>query len=380
MYTILNNEMKIIDLIKIFNKYKRYILIIPLSIGIIVSFLLLFVVDEIFISVGTVKTTTKSSGLSSVIGQSLPDLGDIGDLTGSSSSSKELALYENILSSRRCIEEIVTKFNLMQEWKIKFMQDAVKNFRENCLYIKKDKIAGTMEIGFYDKYPQRAKDITDYLILQLNKINIELNVQNAKANREFIEKRYYEIKNELKKSEDSLKNYQDIYGIAPEAQTKVVATTEIQMEAELKSEEVKLDLLKKMLSPDQSEIKMQEEKINLLKKQVEDIKNSNNFSNGLTLKGKPGIVLNYLRLVRNVEIQNKLLIYLMPLYEQAKIEEKKEMPIVLVIDSPNLPERKVKPKRTIIVLSSVFFFAILTFFFFVLIEKWKIYKQMLKQS
>ena len=36
--------------------------------------------------------------------------------------------------------------------------------------------------------------MVDFLLAKLDKINIEINVQNAKNNREFIEKRYFQAK------------------------------------------------------------------------------------------------------------------------------------------------------------------------------------------
>jgi uncharacterized protein involved in exopolysaccharide biosynthesis len=42
--------------------------------------------------------------------------------------------------------------------------------------------------------------------------------------------------------------------------------------------------------------------------------------------------------------------FLLPLYEQAKIDEKKDTPVVLVLDTAVPPQRKSKPKRTLIVL------------------------------
>lgn len=233
------------------------------------------------------------------------------------------------------------------------------------MVISKDKIAATMEIGVYDKSPQKAKEIVEFLIYQLNKINAELNVQNAKNNREFIEARYYEIKDNLKKSEDSLKAYQDAFGIAPDLQIAAVSQTLISLEVQVKSEEVKLDLLKKVLSPGQPEIRSQEEKIAALKTQLDDIKNTETSGNDdlLKMKNAPEKVLNFLRLKRDVEIQNKLLTFILPMFEQAKIEEKKETPTVIILDNPDLPQKKSKPKRlTVTLIAMVFMFFVSSFF------------------
>jgi tyrosine-protein kinase Etk/Wzc len=341
------------DLIEVYQDNKKKIIFFTISVGLITAFFLYFIIDPVFLSTSTVKTTSKSSGLENLVSQSVPGLGDFSDLGSSSSVIKELSLYENILNSRRCIEETIIKFKLNDEWGFRFMQDAVKNFRENVVDIKKDKIAGTMEINVYDKIPERAKEIANFLIYELNKINIELNVQKARTNREFIEERYKSLRVDLKNAEDSLKVYQDINGIVPDVRLKAIATAEIQLETEIKSEEVKLDLLHKVVGSQEPEVKLQEEKVSSLKKQLNDVLNSTDKTSSLRLKGAPEILINYARNLREVELQNKLLAYIMPLYEQAKIEEKKEMPSVIIIDQPDLPERKAKPKRVVNIILSL---------------------------
>lgn len=363
-------EFLLIEYIKILLKNKRLIIIATLIIGVILTIIAFFILDPIYLSISTVKTSSKPSGLSGLLGASgSSDITSISDLASGGTSSKELSLYESILTSRRCIEETVVRFKLNDDWEFKFMQDAVKNFRENVLEVTKDPKSNILQIGVYDKRPERAKEIGDFLINQLNKINTELNVQNAKNNREFIEKRYKELKIELANSEDSLKEFQDVYGLAPDMVYKAVSQSQIQLETEIKSEELKLEILKKVLSLNEAEIKIQEEKINLLKKNLSEILNSDDSSSKLRLKGSPDIVLKYVRLVRNVEISNKMLLYLMPLYEQAKIDEKKEMPSVIILDSPNLPEKKTKPKRIIIVLIGLVSTFLLTSFFVLIYEK-----------
>lgn len=48
--------------------------------------------------------------------------------------------------------------------------------------------------------------------------------------------------------------------------------------------------------------------------------------------------------------------------EQSKIEENRETPTVLILDSPNVPDKKSKPKRLIIiVLSTAVVFLALTY-------------------
>lgn len=354
----LNSENKvftIIDYINLFSKHKKIILIYSLTAAILSFIYAFFIVKPVFLSTGVIKTaSSKSSMLGGLLSSTgLSELGDFGDLApGSGSSAQDLALYENILMSRGNIEETVLKFNIMEEENFKYMYDAIKYFRENIVTLNKDKVAGTLSIGIYDIDPSRAKEIVDFLINQLNKKNIELSVQNARNNRKFIEERYEIVKNDLMTAEDSLQIYQDKFGVAPDIQIQVAAKGSLELEAQIKSEEIKLELLSKILSSDQSEIKTQQEKINALKKQLFEINNSDYSESKLNLKGSPNIILNYFRLRRNVEIQNKILVTLIPMLEQSKIEENRETPTVLILDSPNVPDKKSKPKRLIIIVLS----------------------------
>lgn len=340
----------LINIYKNLRHHKKFILLFAIIVTILTGLYVFLVADPIFLSSATLKATSKQSGIGGLLGGGIPDISDLGELAGGGSSSKELALYENILLSRRCVEATIIKFDLNKDWEFKYMQDAVKHFRTEVLQIQKDKLANMMTINVFYKDPVIAKDIVEFLIFQLNGINTELNIQTAKNNKEFIQNRYEVTKKELQQAEDSLKFYQDRYGLLPEALFKAASQAEIQLESEIKSEEIKLELLKKILSPNQSEIITQEEKIKLLNSELDKIKNSgeNSSQSNLFLKGAPNIVLNFNRLLRDVEIQNKILSYVIPILEQAKIEEKRETPVVIVLDSPNIPEKKVKPKRATI--------------------------------
>lgn len=372
------SELRLIDYLNIFWGYRKFIIWFTSVCTLVTIFMVFFVMDPIFYSYATVKTTSKSGDISSLIGGAGLTGMDFGELAGGGSVYKELALYDNILTSRRALEELIIKFNIIEEEKFKYMYDALKYVRENVIELKKDKIAGTMEIGAYDKDPKKAKEIVEYLVGTLNKINIELNVLNAKNNREFIESRYNLAKEDLKKSEDSLKAFQDIYGIAPDAQIKAASQVGIQLEVEIKSEEVKLEIMKKILSNDQPEIKQQTEKINLLKTQLNKMRSESSVDDLLALKGKPDVAINFLRLARNIEIQTKIVTFLLPMYEQSKIEENRVTPTVLVLDYPFEPDKKVKPKRLTVTVV-VFLIALLSSAGISIIsEKWKIYRNYLR--
>lgn len=342
----IESELALVDILVIsINNWKKILMITGVFclISIVLYF---FVFDLIYLSTASIKSSSKGGGLLSSLSEGMPDLGGIGDLgLDMGKSARELAAYEEILGSRRCLEELIIRFKLMERDEYLFMEDAIKSFREEQLTLNEEKLSGVLHVGVYDKDPVLAKEMVDFLLQQLDKINIELNVLTAKNNREFIEKRYYQAKEDLSKAEDSLKSFQVVYGVAPDLQIKAAAQSVFSMEAELKAEEVKLDVIKKMLSSDQPEVKLQEAKVNSLRNKIVSIQTSTDNNDFLKLGNSPQIALSYLRLQRELEIQTKILTFLLPLYEQAKIEEKRETPTILILDKPVVSERKKKPKR-----------------------------------
>src|SRR5207248_2500326 len=140
-----------------------------------------------------IKGSGKSGGLFSTLEQ-LSSLGSFDDLS-LGGKSKELATFQEILISRRCLEPLIIKFDLMNTEEYKYMEDAIKGVQKEKLLLTEDKLAGLLNVGVYDKDPVKAKNMTEFLIAELDKINIEISTTQAKNNREFIERRYLQAQN-----------------------------------------------------------------------------------------------------------------------------------------------------------------------------------------
>lgn len=184
----------------------------------------------------------------------------------------------------------------------------------------------------------------------------------------------------MTKAEDSLKSFQLIYGVAPDLQIKAVAQSAFTLEAELKAEEVKLDVLKKILSSDQPEVKTQEAKVTSIKNKVSEIQTSTDINDLLSLGNSPQIAMSFLRLQREVEIQTKILTFLLPIYEQAKIEERRETPTIIVLDKPVVADRKSKPKRLTMVIIWSFLGFLTAIFYFIIRNRINTLKISLKKD
>ena len=103
--------------------------------------------------------------------------------------------------------------------------------------------------------------------------------------------------------------------------------------------------------------------VNLLKDKVQEMKNSPNLGSKSNIlfafKEMPDIAIKYLRAYREVEIQQEILEIVMPMYEQAKVEEQKSIPTVMIIDKAVPPQLKNSPKRSAIIVGILFLFLFL---------------------
>jgi uncharacterized protein involved in exopolysaccharide biosynthesis len=79
-------------------------------------------------------------------------------------------------------------------------------------------------------------------------------------------------------------------------------------------------------------------------------------------KQAPELATQYVRLYRDLQIQNKILEFITPLYEQAKVEENRSTPSVVVLDHAGVPERKARPKISLYALLALVISSMISLF------------------
>ena len=287
-------------------------------------------------------------GLSSLVKGFTPSKG-LAALTGST----ELDRYIAILKSSTLADNVIKRFNLVKEYDLEedYYEKVVKEFTSNLDIEVQDE--GNLLVSVYDKNPQRAADIANYMIGKLNEINTRLSVTNAKANREFVEKRYFENKNDIDDLENQMKDFQEKYGVVavPEQlESTVKAMSEIY--ADLVKKEVALNVIQKTYGANSPMLNQLEIEVEELKSKINKINAGTEVSkDGINLlipfKKAPDLAYKYLKIYKDLEIQYKILEFVQPMYEQAKVEEVRNTPSVLILDKAGPPERKAKPKGSL---------------------------------
>jgi len=216
--------------------------------------------------------------------------------------------------------------------------------------------------------PDTAKEIVNYFVLALDSLNKQFTSAHAKSYRKFIERRYLKNLEDMKNAEIEFKNFQKKYKVyvIPE-QLQVAFEVIAELEGELAKKELEADLLKLSQGEKSPNVKVALDQVKLLRTKINDITTGNSTTKEsiiyLPFKDIPELQVEYLRLYREIEIQNKLLEFTLPMYEQAVMEEQKDVPTIIVLDEPFTPELKDSPKKAFIILGIGFLFFFLHVFF-----------------
>ncbi len=347
-------NISILDLIIIFIKNKK-ILIGATVLSMVIFYLLVyFFVDEKFDSTAIIIPSQESSmsGLSGLLGglNNLPF-----DITGGS-SNPEVGLYKTIISSRTTIDTVINRFDLWKVYKLnKNKPKDVKRIREavSQSISAEETDDGAFTITVRTNNPYLSSDITNFLVKYINNKIILLKVTKAKNNKIFLKKRLDDIKHKLALSEDSLKNFQEKTGfLIPEEQIKNLVTAYGTLEQKLFLLQIQQGVLEKIYSKDSPRLKSINEEVKLFQSKFNNLKaRGQTNSVFIPYSSIPEKSLEYYRYYRNIEINQAMLKFIWPLYEQAKYDEQKKLPILQVIDKAIPEEVKVYPPRLLLTLA-----------------------------
>jgi len=349
----------IIDLLVILTKWRKFIVINSLIVTVVTAAVSLLL-PKWYASTVSVLPPQKKSGLAGDLAGFSTVFQDFSKALGRvASAPQEIYNYLAILNSRTVMEKVIREFNLRQVYELDAgapIENVISALGEQIDFAVHEE--GNITITVYDREPQRAADMANYFVKLLNEISLELGMREAKSHREFVERRYRQAQNDLRAAEDALKNFQEKRGVyAMPEQIKAAIAAAAELKSQILIKEIGLGVLERVFEKDAAEIQRARLELSEMNKKLVEMKyggekrlEEKTLSLFVPFRDVPDVGMEYVRLYRDFEIKNKLLAFLVPIYEQAKIEEQKNIPVVLVLDKAVPAEKRAKPRRSIIVL------------------------------
>lgn len=347
------NEIKLTDYIRIVVNNKKLIIIALL----IVSFLTIgisFLLPKWYRSQATIMPPSEDSGSLGSLSAGLTSF-SLGGLFGDNSDQQRII---TILRSRTLLQLMDQKFNFQKKYKTKFKFQTYEKLRSNLRFEigEQDQIV----VSFIDKDQNTVAEMLSYALVCLDSINIDLSQTQAYKQRLFVEKRIALIRDSLITLENVIKDFmKDNNLISLSDQITAEITQAAELKARIVATEIELIIKKEYVSESRPEVEKLETELQLLKQHYQDQFFSGSDDLSINLSNVQDIELKYIQLKRKVQYFEKLLEYLGPQYEQSKIEEVKDTPTIQVIDHPERPEWKYKPKRIMLVIQTDLVFTIL---------------------
>ena len=353
------------DYTKLLKKWQKNI-IVNVCVITIVTVVLSLIMPKTFTAVAVLMPPQSTSGntfQSDSVNPLIPLSGLFGNFTDESMN------LISIVQSRTVMEKVITKFNLIEFYKVDNMEEALENLEDAAEF--KIEEEGTIHIsisvatGWFhfneDEIvaKQLCADITNTFVSELDELNKKMNVERASFHRKFIEERYLQNIKDLHTAENKLKNFQetnDLVSINDQIVSVIESATIIKQKILL--DQIQLEIYKDAFIPEHSKLEQLKKEIEEFKFKLNELENGSGRVNEssadklfLTISDIPDLGLTHLRLQRELEIQTELFKFLTMEYEEAKIEEAKDIPTVQVLDVAKVPERKSKPRRALLVIS-----------------------------
>lgn len=284
------------------------------------------------------------------------------DILGSGSPAD---ISAGLLKSDTIKDAIINKYNLIELYGQKYRLDTYKilDKRTSVEVGKKD---GIISITVEDKDPKRAADIVNSYVDELGKLSASLNMTSAKSNSAYLEQRISKAKLDLLKAEDALRTFQtNNKAIDVSEQAKGVIKGIADLEAQLTSERVKLSGLSRIYTDASQEVKSQKIIITNLQKQVNKFEGDKNTGVMPGIATVPKLSQHYLQLLRTLKVQEAIVELLTKQYEMTKLSVDKDISSLQIIQKAKPSDKKSRPKRSLIIISSTsaaFLLSIITSF------------------
>ncbi|HEY3990127.1 MAG TPA: Wzz/FepE/Etk N-terminal domain-containing protein [Acidobacteriaceae bacterium] len=348
---------------------RRRLLLRIAVVSLLLSLLIAFILPKRYKSSAQIMPPSSPSigtaMLAALAGHALGGMSGIGGLAGTLlGGNNTTPLYIDLLRSGTVAGHLIDRFHLQHVYHKRYRVDTAKYLARHTT-ITDDKKSGVITIIVDDTDPRRARDLAQAYLDELNLLLNRTSTSSAHQERVFIEKRLQKVKADLEQAQQQMSEFSSTHStidIKEQARAMVDATSRLQGQMIL--EQANLNSLRQIYGDGNVRVRATQARIAELRTQLAKIGGSSAplpssesddhsaASSGSELypplRQLPRLAVPYADLYRQVQVQETVFELLTQQYELARIQEAKDVPVVSVIDSPGIPEKKSWPPRLLL--------------------------------
>ena len=308
----------------------------------------------------------------------MSQLGGFADLVGLSGTSTNGQMLVGILKGNSVVDVIIDKFNLMEEYKEEIRLNARQAVLNN-LEAEEDTKSGIVSVAFLNEDPQKAADIANEFVKQLQEKMSEIATRDAQEKRQFFEDQLNQAQQQLIEAENAMMKYQQNSGVlALGSQTASLLGSIASIRSQIAAKNVEISSLSSYARKDNPRLKLAQSQLEAMTRELhrleEEQRRTERRQQGRILSGDilsslgnvPEISVEYMRYERDLRFANVKYDTMLRQYENAKLSEASDFSTVQIVDPATPPDWKFKPKRAqIMIIGTMLGFALGVFWAFI---------------
>lgn len=346
------DEISMLELATVLGEEKKLVFGLPLVAGLI-AIVAVLVMTPVY----TAKTTLlpPQSGAGGGAAAALASLGGLAGLAGVSAGGTTTDTVIAMLQSRSAKDQIIEQFDLLNYYEAPLREDVYQAL-DSLVRVSSDKKSNIITVEVDDKNPEQAAKIANAYYQVLRSLMTRVAVTEAQQRRKFFEDQFLTAKEQLSGAEVKLKETQERTGLVElKSQAEATIGAVARLRGEIAQREVQLSAMRTFATPENSDYRRVVAELNGLRAELKKLDKGGAGSElGLVSAGNlPEQGLEYVRALREVKYHEAVFEIMAKQFELAKVDEAKDGGSVQQLDAAVVPERKSKPKRTLIVVLSV---------------------------
>lgn len=342
-------SVSLVSVLQALRRKRRLASLVALSTFLVVSAIAFTLPATYTATAAFIPPQSSSGGLSSLASQ-LSSMGvGAGPMLGAVKNNGDL--YVGMLGSHTIASKLVSRFHLMETYKVKKESKAIARLASHSKF-EIGVRDGIVTIKVTDRSPQRACDLANGYMEELHNISDRLALSEAAQRRLFFEQQLAREKDHLADAEVALKQVQEKTGlVAPVGQTQVGLTTIAQTRAAIASRQVELAGLKFSATDQDPQVVQLHDEIVELQSQLAALQKGAGPSGSVDVPASkvPQVELEYVRQEREVKYHEALFEMISKQYEAARLDESHEAPMLQILDFATVPDTRSGPQRAIII-------------------------------
>jgi len=350
--------MTFFEFINLFLNKKR-LLACCIGVAVVAAGAYCLLVPEIYRAEALIRPASQGADKMAAMSASLGGLASMVGLGGfGGGTTGELLMA--VTRSETIIDRAIDRFGLMELYKEVTRLKMRNIVRRNILHLNEDVRSGIVSVAVLDEDPQRAADMANFFIEELQQKMRTLAIGQAAQRRIFFGGQLKEAFEALSEAEEAMALYQQESGmVAMEPQLEALFTAMAQLRAQIAAKEVELSALRTYAKQNNPSLKLAQTQLNAMQRELklmEEQQKRKGATSGdafPTMRQAPKLGLEYQRKLRDVKFAEAMYELMLKQFEAARLEEANEAIIVQVVNPATPPDYKFKPKRAAILIFSV---------------------------